>query len=356
MLTDTLIKKIISYNAIVKYISGANENLNFAPAELLLNYSLVCKLFKRIIDEDKAVHGENVFGLKHAKEAALLHHPLKEKVLTQQDFNGIKKAAEAMIATYPIEKNHYISLGNSPTPITTYLQQIKSNAEVTHLPMGGIPDGVNSVLDWETNGHDFSLYFDTFLKKAITHFEEGKDIVVIDYVESGASIRAARDHIVQYLVKKELEKQLPNYLKPVNSLDKLNHENLFQMIIHRVKIFSLLSPNSIMLTRSKDIRNLTTLAEKHPMLIELPKEANAGLRLDGDEDLVNLYLKLHTKFFKEESKLTLFESKKYASIKQKDLTVSPTFGNHLRLTALLAYQEKKKQKEEVTSKSSCNLQ
>ncbi len=374
-----VLKNIFAFNGIVKPIPGIVDNeknstqlfLSYNPIELLCHYRLVCRTFKKVIDEN-----QTFFGLDFSEQAQTKDKELKSGpnscYLTNSDFNGIKQVTNALVKQFPVDNHHYIGLGNSPTPFTAYLQIQYPYAKITNLPLGSIQLDMKTELEWKNHSDKFIDYFNRFFVDInSSYFFNGKhNFVLVDFVKSGRSLRMIRDFLALYLTHRlQNEEANVNYSGYFLSLDmetkikflekcgfqkNTSHEvvaalpnefikdKIIEIIVpQKVKIFSLLSP-----TETYDSRDKLELSveetKNHP--VSLPQEAKGGILLSDNSDLSNLDIKLRNGIYKS-NYFTLFESKNYDHIRNNDLTIKPTFGNHLRLTAQLINHTKRENKE-----------
>lgn len=224
---DELLILILSFNLNtqhVKRIAGTDESLNFRPESSYRDYKnhrSVNKQFKRVVNEILKLD-INSLGLNHLREAIQAIKKLGVTgQLTTEEFKGIKQASEALVKEFAPAESHYIGIGNSPTPITAYLQMTVPQSHITNIPIGDIGGSKNRFFagrldteeEWDKHKAVFKKYFDKFLTTAVEDFQEGKNIVVIDYISYGVSLRLARDLITNYIANKSYEHKLKDFLE-----------------------------------------------------------------------------------------------------------------------------------------------
>ncbi len=137
--------------------------------------------------------------------------PVIQRQLSQDEFNEIENLAKKIIQQYPPDNYHYLGLGKSPTPVMAYLQAygaIQPAIEATNMPLSkfGHRTGSNTAaekvvvtgdpLDAEQRGRLWD-HFDAFIPGPGNL--QGKNILLIDLVQSGRSLVATQRHLQEYL-------------------------------------------------------------------------------------------------------------------------------------------------------------
>jgi hypothetical protein len=125
--------------------------------------------------------------------------------IPDSEISQIKSISEKIVDWFPSKKYLYAGTGRSPTPFTAYLKA------------AGYSDTINIPLTSMRNHPQFDdLKFKKRFSRSLTpeqearlfkHFDrflprysqlQGRDLLLIDYVQSGASLIAAREYITRY--------------------------------------------------------------------------------------------------------------------------------------------------------------
>jgi hypothetical protein len=122
--------------------------------------------------------------------------------------------AHSILARYPPDRHHYIGLGRSPTPVMAYIHAMARHNDkisASNLPLskfspsepsffgGNQPNMAAPLTKDETerlHGH-----FDNFVpdRKSL----DGRSVVLMDFVTSGRSLLAAKNHLGRYLQQRD---------------------------------------------------------------------------------------------------------------------------------------------------------
>ena len=133
-----------------------------------------------------------------------------QRILTQEEFDQVQELARDIMRTYPPDRYHYLGLGKSPTAVMAFLQEYGSRANIsaTNMPLSKFGHSVSSMSRAESkvaegaplNAEQRQRLWDHFDRFVPTVSDlEGKDILLIDLVQSGKSLVATQRHLEQYL-------------------------------------------------------------------------------------------------------------------------------------------------------------
>lgn len=208
LITRIIFISILSSNM---KISGTDENINLKP-KFALDCLRICKGIRQAI-----LGNQDLLGLRHIDEAREEFAELETKlgykpIMPQRTFVAIK-AIEADLLTQYTGENHYVGVGNSPTILLARLGQMHTTTNITNLPLGNIGLGTDTSKSiWLNLRNNIINHLDKFLnsphdiESVLQSLKLGKNIIIIDYIASGVSLRLTRDLIIFYFLEKLMAK------------------------------------------------------------------------------------------------------------------------------------------------------
>ncbi|MBK9070035.1 MAG: hypothetical protein IPL79_03370 [Myxococcales bacterium] len=120
--------------------------------------------------------------------------------LAKDVYTQLRGDAEAVMTQLPPKTHYYIGVGRSPTALVTFLSLVAPDNAVS-FPSSGLRHGVSP-----QHIAEFERHLEALIPPEA--FTSGKTIVLMDTVSGGGSLRAMRDRLAAYSLKK--------YGKPVN--------------------------------------------------------------------------------------------------------------------------------------------
>jgi hypothetical protein len=132
--------------------------------------------------------------------------------------NASRSLVEELFSAYPPDSHHYILLGNSPALLENAIKE--GRGDYSHLPLGGLTDltaqgkTFGKPLEPGTERDAYNNYYSKseklqiYLKSFLTHIKT-KNLVIIDYTQSGVSAIVAAD----LLTKASIELESPKTVK-----------------------------------------------------------------------------------------------------------------------------------------------
>jgi hypothetical protein len=121
--------------------------------------------------------------------------------LSYREYRSIRSIGEQIMDRFPPEDFQYVGLGASPTAIIAYLESVLGPEAVTHLPLtNGIMLARHYELHSDSSPHPEEIlnhHFDTFLPH---EFTSKKNILVIDFANTGLSLQFVHKRLTDYLL------------------------------------------------------------------------------------------------------------------------------------------------------------
>ncbi|MEH2202735.1 MAG: hypothetical protein V7K53_01475 [Nostoc sp.] len=147
---------------------------------------------------------------------------IQREELSKGEYDQIKELVENIEKQYPPEKYYYIGMGKSPTPIIAFMKA--KGIPASNIPLSKFSPKPNNIRKEDRDKYknnekqltqeqkeELKRHFDNFVPQAGKL--QGKNILLIDYTQSGRSLIASHAHIVEYLNEKAQEKKLRvNYI------------------------------------------------------------------------------------------------------------------------------------------------
>lgn len=187
-------------------IPGTSERLNFRPLDVLTIFQLINKDAYNAVRAD--IDGNNYLGVRNIKKARSKFYQLKQRRtfppdLIKKDIIALNMISDTLITQYPIQNTYYLGIGNSPAILLAFLKAHYPETRFANLPLGGIGSSMkgNTRTTWKNLETTFIRHFSKYLKNIIQSYDEGREIVVIDYAIGGVSLRMGRDFIIFYVVQ-----------------------------------------------------------------------------------------------------------------------------------------------------------
>jgi len=106
----------------------------------------------------------------------------------------LRQVIGAITSAHPISDSKYVTLGASPVSIMMLMEHDHPEADISYLPLSGMNLKLLPTDTWSKHSAVITEHFDKFLPETT----DGKDIVVIDYVNSAASLLNVIDLIPKY--------------------------------------------------------------------------------------------------------------------------------------------------------------
>jgi hypothetical protein len=130
---------------------------------------------------------------------------LSESVTLQDlEYEELKKLAFDLLATIPDDQSFYLGIGRTPTPLIAFLRCYLGKESVGQMPLSGFRHnypGENYSLLREPLSETQLEILKEHLKKFLPSqlITDDFSLIVIDFVDSGASLAAITQHIRKYL-------------------------------------------------------------------------------------------------------------------------------------------------------------
>ncbi|MBI1395207.1 MAG: hypothetical protein GC151_04435 [Betaproteobacteria bacterium] len=137
--------------------------------------------------------------------------------LSGEEYEQVKAIALQIMRRYPPGRYHYLGLGKSPTPVMAFLQEFASRAsldlDASSMPLSKFGHRTGSMTGAERRVVDGPELDAEQRERLWEHFDafvpspgslEGKDIVLIDLVQTGKSLVATQRHLEEYLNERYL--------------------------------------------------------------------------------------------------------------------------------------------------------
>ncbi|ALP53296.1 hypothetical protein Tel_09080 [Candidatus Tenderia electrophaga] len=131
-----------------------------------------------------------------------------QRQLKAQEYEQIRDFSAQLMKLYPPDRYYYIGLGKSPTPIIAFMQA--TGVPASNMPLSkfshrtkGRRDGGQLGLSEPLTGTqlaELERHFDNFIPSK--EVLRGRDLLLIDFVQSGRSLIASADHLQDYITKK----------------------------------------------------------------------------------------------------------------------------------------------------------